>query len=235
MSYLTLVQDFCTLQGLPSPAGVVGNTSAQVRQLATLVKETLEDLQDFSFQQVTARVTWTAVAGDDQGTLESLFGTAWAKVLQDTLWNTTHMQQFYGPLAPQDWNALQTHPTAGISYYFTVLGGSLLVYPELAGGETLSAMVTSKALVEASSGGTLREYPTADDDTFRIPEAVVRRWLKYRWKQTKGEAWAAAYDEALSAVAAELVTPGQPTISLSQTVRAPAPGVLIPAGSWNVS
>ena len=234
MSYLTLVQDFCVKRGLPSPPGVKGNTNASVQQLAMLVKETLEDLSGFDFQILCTSRSWTAVAGSDQGALDTLFGAGFSRIANETLWNQTHMMRFVGPLSPEEWSALQVMPAAGVAYYYTILGNKLLAWPDLAGTETLRAIAASDLLVASADGTTLRSAPVEDNDVFRIPETVVRRWLEYKWEQTKGESWAASYEAAQALVAEQLVATGGATLSLGPVQRAPQPGVLIPAGSWNV-
>ena len=197
MTYRTLVQDFCTLRNLPVPAGVVGNTNASVRQLALLVQESLEELTAFDFQILSLRKSWTAVAGSDQGTIGTLFGPGYNRLAQNTLWNQTHMMKFIGPLSPEDWNALSVMPAAGVAYYYTVLGDKLLAWPDLAGTETLTAIATSDLLVSSNDGSVLRALPIEDDDLFRIPESVIRRWLNFKWRQAKGESWTAAYEDAV--------------------------------------
>jgi hypothetical protein len=234
MSYLTLVQDFCVKRTLPSPSGVVGNTNLGVQQIAMLVREALEDLVKFDFQVLSARTTWTAVAGSDQGAVATLLGPGFDRIASNTLWNQTHMMQFIGPLSPQDWSALQVMPAAGVSYYYTVLGGNLFAWPELAGTETLAAIKTSGYLMTSADGLTYKEVPTADDDLFRIPEGIVRKWLQFKWEQTKGESWLASYEDAMRMVGDHVVATGLPTLQLDRRQAAPRPGVLIPAGSWNV-
>jgi hypothetical protein len=234
MSYLTLVQDFCVKRTLPSPSGVVGNTNASVQQLAMLVKESLEELSRYAFQVLSVRKQWTAVAGSDQGAVETLFGPGFNRIKQDTLWNQTHMMPFTGPLGGPDWAQLQVVPAAGVAYYYTVMGGKLLVWPELAGGETLSGIGYTSYLVSSADGVTFKEVPTVDSDIFRIPEAVVRRWLQFKWEQTKGQSWAAAFEAAQQELSEHLVATGLPSLTMGTRQAVPRPGILIPAGSWNV-
>jgi hypothetical protein len=78
---------------------------------------------------------------------------------------------------------------------------------------------------------------TADDDTFMLPEFIVRKWMIYRWKLIKGlpyqEDRQKAYDLLNNYIATDKV---KIRINVSQPIPAGIkPGVFVPSGNWPTS
>jgi len=232
---LTLVQDLTEKMGLPRPGALVGSQEKSVRQLRALLQDLISDLSKYGWSEQTLRFTWTAAAGQDQGLLTTIFGQGFDGLIQDSMWNETRHMRIYGPVANTVWQALQTLPNAGPEFQCWFSGGRLYVSPELAITDTLSAVYTTKYTVVAVDGVTVKERITADDDSLLFPDSVVSKGLEYKWRKQKGEAgWEDDYNAFIGAVAGELVKNGAPTLSMSSRNSGARPGIVIPAGSWNV-
>jgi len=228
------VQDFCAKQNLPSPSALVGSTEKSVAQFRGLLLDLSRELLEFRWEQQKIRKTWTSVAGQDQGALEDIFGAGYLSLVPGSGWNNTRRMRIYGPLADQIWAALQVLPNAGPEFQCWVSGGHLYVSPAFVAGETLSFIYQTKYGVQASDG-TAKERITADDDVLLFPDNVVFRGLEYKWKKQKGEAgWEDDYNVFIGLVAKNLVKDGAPTLTMSPNRRGPQPGIVIPAGNWNV-
>mgnify|MGYP000340656027 CR=1 FL=1 len=232
---LSLVQSFTDKLGIPTPSAVVGVTEKSVRQIRALLQECVRDLTEYQWPQQTLRVTWTSLATADQGALTTIFGSGFKTLVADTLWNETRHMRIYGPVTPAVWQALQTLPNAGPEYQYWVSNGHLFVSPTLAAGETLAGMyVTSEGILDID-GTTTKAAFTADDDSLLFPDNVVLRCLEYKWKKQKGEAgWEDDYNSYIGLLAKSLTSQTAPTLKLDSTQPSMRPGIIIPAGSWNV-
>lgn len=230
---LTLVQDFTEKFGLPTPSALVGSTEKSVRQLRSLMRENVADLSEFKWQQQTVRGTWTTVAGNDQGVLETLF-PGYRRLIPGSLWNETRRMRIYGPLSDQIWAALKILPNAGPEFQCYVADNHLLVSPPFVNGETAVGTYQTKYGV-LSNASVPKERITADDDTLVFPDNVVIRGLEWRWKKVKGEAgWEDDFNTYQSLIAGNIVKDSATTLGLATNNRGPRPGIVVPAGSWNV-
>lgn len=233
---LTIVQDLCDKLGLPRPSAMVGSQEKSIRQLRALLQETVQDLGEYSWEGQTLRKTWTSLAAQNQGKLTTIFGAGYDSLVPETMWNETRHMRVYGPVTNAVWQALQTLPNAGPEYQSWVSGGELYISPTLPAGETLSAVYTTKYVVLDVDGVTTKARIEADDDSFLFPDNVVSRGLEFRWRKQKGEAgWEDDYNAYITLVARSLGKNLKPKLSLDGAFPVVAkPGIVIPAGSWNV-
>lgn len=232
---LTLVQDFTEKMGLPRPAALVGSQEKGVRQMSALLRELISDLGEYRWADQTRRITWTALAAQDQGLLTTIFGAGFDGLIQDSMWNQTRRMRIYGPVPNTVWQALQTLPNAGPEFQSWIAENHLYVTPTLAASDTLSALYLTKYTVVAVDGITTKERVTADDDSLLFPDNVVTRGLEWKWRKQKGEAgWEDDYNAYIGLIARAMTKDGAPTLSMSRNNKGARPGVVIPAGSWNV-
>lgn len=233
---LTIVQDFCEKLGLPRPSALVGSQEKSIRQFRALLQEAASDLAEYPWESQRLRFTWLSLAGQDQGPLTTIFGAGFDSLVPNSLWNDTRHMPIYGPVPASVWQTFQTLPNAGPEFQCWFSQGRLLVSPELIAGESLSAVYTTKHGVLAVDGLTTKERITADDDSLLFPANVVTRALEYKWRKQKGEAgWEDDYNSYIALVSRALTKIGAPKLSLDgASPLAARPGVVIPAGSWNV-
>lgn len=234
-SVLTLVQDFCTLKGLPTPSGLVGNTETTAAQLLAICQEIVEDLTVNRWEKQVKRVTFAAVATEVQGTVESLFGTGYLYLLPNTFWNVTLQTPVSGPFSDQEWQRLKTFSAAGSTDNFKIMGGNLHMFPVPTAGHTLSAMVATSLGLTDTTGATAKERFTVDSDIPLFPSNVFKAELEWRWLKRKDEAWAAAYERARGLVATLINKDNHlPRVYLDSPEATARPGIVIPPGSWSV-
>ena len=233
---LTIVQDFTEKLGLPRPSAVVGVQEKSVRQFRALLQEAVSDLGEYFWESQKLRKTWLSVAGQDQGTLVSIFGDGYDALVPETMWNDDRHMRVFGPVTSPVWQAFQTLPNAGPEFQCWISGGHLYISPALEAGENMSAIYQSKYGVLAVDGTTTKERITADDDSLLFPTNVVLRALEWKWRKQKGESgWEDDYNAYITLVSRSLVKSGMPTLSLDGARSLTAkPGITIPAGSWNV-
>lgn len=232
---LTLVQNFTDKMNLPTPTALVGSQEKSIRQYRALLRELVADLAEYRWSQQRLRLTWPSVLGQDQGLLTSIFGAGYYGLEKDTMWNESRRMRIYGPLPDQIWQALQVLPNAGPEFQFWISGGHLYVSPAQVVGETLSVVYTTTFCVQPAGGGAAKQEITVDSDTLLFPDNVVQHGLEYKWRKQKGDAnWQDVYNDFMSLLARNIVKEGAAVLSLAESKRLPQPGIVIPAGSWNV-
>ena len=232
---LQLVQDFTEKMGLPTPAALVGVQEKSVRQIRALLREVIEQCAEFRWQQQTLRMTFLSVAGQDQGSMTTIFGPGYHGIVQNSIWNQTRKMRVYGPVSPQIWQALQTLPNAGPQFQCWISNDHLYVSPAFVANETIAVMYETKLCVLAVNGTTTKERITSDDDSILFPDSVIRKGLEAAWRQQKGEiGWEDIRNTFIGLLAKNLVRDGAPVLSMSPGKRGAQPGIVIPAGSWNL-
>lgn len=232
-TYLQLIQDHCAKWNQPTPSGIVGSAEATIRQYQALAVEILEDLEQYNWQQQRVRITWTAVIGENQGALADLF-PGYRGMVEKSLWDMTLRRPIYGPCSEIRWQTLHGIQVGGSLYEYAIFTDDLLIFPEMGSEDSLSAMYTSKYMVNSASGGLI-ERPTSDSDTFVFPDNVFKSQLEWRWLKQKEQAWTAAKirsDDITSRALAK--DSSSPMLNLSEGEVSLIPGIWVPAGSWNV-
>lgn len=237
MSLLTIVQNFCRRTGIAVPTYVVGTTNPQVTQIHALLNEVLEDLCDrWTWQALTREAVFTTVAGEDQGPITALAPSGFLRVSQDTIFNRTLRLPLYGPLMPQQWQALKALPTTGPFYKYRIRGGRLLFNPPAAEGHECAFEYASSFAVVSSNGNTYRATFEVDGDTCLLDERLVQAGLRWKWKAEKGFDYAEEfrrYEEMANNAAGRDAT--KPKLDMGGGNGDFRPGIWVPSGNWNIS
>lgn len=232
---LTLIQDFAEKMNLPTPTALVASTDKTNRQYKSILRELIADLCEYQWQQQTLRLEWLSTAGQDQGTLESIFGAGYYSLIPDCTWNDDRKMRVYGPVSNPVWQALQTLPNAGPEFQCWISGNHLYVSPELNAIENMSSIYKTQYGVLAVDGTTTKPRVTVDSDSLLFPDNVVMRGFEYKWRKQKGvPGWEDDYNDYIALVSRNIVKDGAVTLQLDVTHNGPRPGIVIPAGSWNV-
>jgi hypothetical protein len=232
MSLLTIVQDACDLCGIARPTVVFGASDTQARQLLGLAKVEGKSLaQRHRWQALTTEATFTTLAAEEQGALESIApGFSWW--IDQSLWNRTTQLAVGGPISPQDWQMQKAQSYSGPYYNFRHKAGKLFMYPAPTAGETLAFEYGSRFWCK-SSGGTGQETWLADSDTGILSEHLMTLGLRWRYLQMQGldygEAFRAYEMEVNNAIGRD---GAHRVLSMDEERLSPRGGVMAPAGGW---
>lgn len=232
-SLLNLCRDHCDKFGLPTPSAIIGSTDKTFLQLKALAHEVVEDMVVYPWQEQVRRVTWTSIAAENQGAISSLFGAGYFKLIPATMWNNSLNRPIFGPTGDESWQILKSFTTGPIHQY-KIMGGDLYILPIQTVGHTLSAMVATNYGIE-DSGGAAKARFTADTDVPLFPDNVFKADLEWRWLKQKGEAWATSYERAQGLIASLVNKDAHlPVFWLDKPRHNLVPGIIVPAGDWNV-
>jgi hypothetical protein len=242
-SLLTLVGDFFERQDLVRPTAVVNSTDQTVKQVRRILQEGIRELQerdDWKMLQVLSGVLSHAngtgyLAYDLEATLPDY---KW--MIPDTIWETTTRIPIAGPLNEADRSQMLTMAVTPAQYSFWfgpgTMGNAIYIYPYSATMRFQFQYQSQYAIV--SSLLVPKEAWTADTDLCLFPTRLLEADLNWRWNKSKGLPYAEEL-RAFETMVANLTANQQPTKGVDMGGGGPynrfvGPGLLIPAGSWNV-
>ncbi len=240
---LQIVQNVAERLGQGRPTVIMGSTDPKVRQFKGLLEQGLDDLVTRgAWQELTTEYTWTTLANENQGNIHTGLGSApvatvglWM-ILPLTLWDRTNIFPLYGPMSPQNWQAMKAWVVNGPHYQFRIRGNSFLVNPAPTAGLTWAFEYLSKYAIGDTSAGTYTDRFTADDDTVRLPQQVAEMDLQWRWLKAKGLGYAEDFASAERLISQYLGTSGmKPVVRLdNRPVDEARPAIFVPQGNWNL-
>lgn len=233
MTLLSLLQDVSDELGIPRPGSVMDNADVTVRQLLALANREGKSLvQRYPWQECVKEATFTTVAAELQGTLESI-ATGFNWDLYDTIWNRTQQLPVGGALLPSEWQFLKASIVTSPYSQFRIRNKSLYMYPTPTAGETVAFEYVSRFWCE-SSGGSAQERWAADSDVGILPEDLMHIGIVWRWKKAKELDYSEEFRDYEMQVANRMSrSDGARKIDLTSCCEF-KPGIMIPQGSWNL-
>lgn len=191
MSLLTIVQNVSKRLGVPAPSQVVTSSDARVLELWTMANDVGTELERrYQWQELTRQATFTSTGSIDMGSLTGSIATEFGYFVDQTFWDRDLKQPIIGPVTLQEWQSDLSFAVVGPPYKHIVINGRLNVGPTaIDAGHTMVFNYVTANWAESSTG-TGKSSMTADDDVGRIPENLIELSLLWRWKQSKGLAYA---------------------------------------------
>lgn len=225
----------CRRIGITAPSTVSGSSDPQIIQLMSLGNEEGQDLSArYPWQALQNESTFVTVALEAQGAITTLAGTDFRYILNDIMWNRSLLRPVFGPLTPQDWQALKARNVTGPYAQFRIRGNSVKFIPVPAAGNTVAFEWISKNWVTLAASGTSATW-AADADTGLIDEEIMAQGILWRWKAAKGLSYEEDYNKYERLVADQMVRDGgKPRLNLGGGMDSFPAGVLVPIGSWNL-
>lgn len=221
MTLLSLIRDVCDDTGIARPSTVIGSTDLTARRLLRLANKGGELLAQ--------RAPWTLLQREHTFSLVS--GTAayalpsdYDRLIDDTLWDRTQYWALRGPLSASEWQVVKSGVAAsGPRLRWRIKGSSATRFylDPTPGADNNGDTVVIEYLSTSwcqSSGGTGQSAWAADTDTGVLPESLLALDLTWRWKESKGDAYAEAKLEFETACDRRIAQDGgAPTLCLAQT------------------
>lgn len=236
MSLLTMLQSVAVRIGLNRPTAIVSSAEDEVIQLLEISNEEGKELSArYPWQNIKQESTFTTVATESQGTLDTICGSDFNFILNETFWNRSQRRPIFGPVSDQKWQQLKAQAIVGPWIQHRIRGNEILFIPVPAAGETCAFEWISKNWCSSSDGSTTSSQWTADTDIGKIDERVMSLGVIWRWKQIKGFEYAedfAKYERAVMDYMAR--DGGKPRLNLGDSQYDVFPGVIVPSGNWAV-
>lgn len=233
MTCLTIVQSVCRRMGLTVPTTVFGGNDSTHRQIAELASEAGKDMaRRYQWQALNKEVSFTTLATENQGAL-SVIADGMDYIINDTIWNRSLRRPVFGPKVPQTWQQQKAFAINGPWSSFRIQEGSLMMYPVPETGQTCYFEYITKNWVVSDSGAA--EF-TKDTDTSLLDEEALKLDTLWRFKSQKGLEYAEDFNKAERMIQdLKGRDASKDWLNLSNTKYDIFPGVIVPAGSWNVN
>jgi len=236
---LQIVQRAFRRRGLPQPTFVNGNTDASVRMAQGLLEELCDDLVTRKFwEKVAKQASFTSVAQEDQGAIETLTDSGFIAIRTDTFWDRTQILPVQGGESAESWQAMHAVNLQGPLPKFRLMGGRLLLFPAPAAGHTFSFEYSSSLFIQSDDGAgntVYLRYFDKDTDTCLVDESLPTAWLRWAWNREKGLDYAeefARYENLINTFGA--VESAPKPVNLASEIRPMRPGIIVPEGNWNI-
>jgi hypothetical protein len=213
----------------------MGSTDSQITQLLALLEEEVNSLATrHDWQGLEHEAVHTTINAEDQGAIETL-DLGFRFLRNNTIWDYTDRLPVLGPLSGKQWQAIKAILANGPRYYFRFRGNHLIVNPIPAAGHVWKFEYQSKYAILAADGVTLKEFFTADTDTFILPDDLHLLGLRWRWMREKG----LDYGELFNAYEYQVKDAmgrdgGAPVLSMDGDRKETRPGIFVPNGNWTV-
>jgi hypothetical protein len=184
MSLLQIVKDACDELSLPRPSVVANSTDPQVRQLFRLANVEGRNLSKrHNWQVLTSEHTFTTTATAVQLTASAL-PTDFNWIIPETMWNRSSRRRVYGPIDNQEWQEIQGSSIQSINPAFRIRSNTIHITPAPTTGQTVAYEYVSKNWCQ-SSVGTAQSVWTADSDTGKLDENIMKLGIIWRFKAVK--------------------------------------------------
>jgi hypothetical protein len=184
---LASIQTVCRKLGLSVPAAVIGSTDDNIIQLYEIANEEGQEYVDgYQWQTLTAEVSFSAVATESQGSINTIVAGDLGWIINDTIWNRTTNRPLFGPLSAQQWQQLKARAAAGPFSQYQIRGNELLFYPAPGAGDQCYFEWVSRDFAQKADNTVTYCRWNADTDQFLLDSRIFELGVMWRWKQLKG-------------------------------------------------
>lgn len=169
----------------PIASAVVGSSDPTVLQLLEMLQSEGDDLVSrHEWAPLIALHSFAASGVDPQS---ATLPSDWSRLLVDaSYWRSgSKLTPLSGPAPSDIWHRLLSMPGVRFPGYWRMYGGAVQIIG-VPSGETVTGEYISNKWILASDGTTTKQFFSADDDTPKLPERLLRLGLIWRWKQSKG-------------------------------------------------
>ena len=192
LTLLQIVKAEAKRLALPVPIAAFSSTDPTWQQAVEIMQDLLEEIRD--------ETDWSILITPKQSTITLLNYTPitlpadYNQMVEGSkIFRTQIVSPLVGPITPAQWQQLVVYGVGFIPGAYRFFGGKLNIYG-LSPGEVINWEYLSDYTILDTDGTTTKKYWTADTDTVRLPEELVKLGFQWKWKRAKGF----SYDEEKS-------------------------------------
>jgi len=187
MTLLTICQDAANEIGVPAPSSVIGSAdTTAIQLLAATNREGKNLVTGYDWEILVKEENHTAIAAESQGAMTTI-AADFERFSNNTMWNRTTDRKFYGPLNNSEWQTLKGSVQSGITNYFRIRGGLLLISPVPTVGNSIVFEYISKFWIDSTGNGLANtDTFTADSNTTTLDEDLITMGVIWRFLKQKG-------------------------------------------------
>jgi len=217
------------------PTAAAASADPKILQAVEYVNEAGQELcARHSWQVMTREATFLSVAAEVQGTIQSIAGTDFNFIINETMWNRTQRRPLFGPKSSAEWQNLKAQFSSGPWASYRLRGNQLLFFPIPTAGQSVYFEWCSKFWV-TSSGGTPQIGIQADTDVALLDERLIALDGLWRFKRANKLSYDEDYDKAQAAIDDAISRDGsKPRLNLAGPPNELQPVVVVPIGNWGL-
>jgi hypothetical protein len=231
---LSIVKAVAVKVGITVPTVAFSSIDQNIQQIIAFANEAGQELAHrYSWQALTKEATFTTVATESQGVIQTLTGPDFVSILNETMWDRETRRPVFGPKLPPEWQQLKAQLLTGPWSQYRIRGNNVLFIPVPQAGDAIFFEWMSNFWVGTTAGIGIQNAFQADTDVSLLSERVITLDTTWRYKQTKRLAYDEDFDKAEAAIADFIARDGsKPRLNLAGASGDILPGIFIPAGSW---
>ena len=187
MTLLTICQEAAKIIGITAPDAVTASTDTSVIQLEAAVnQEGRAQVRKYKWEVLIKEGSHTTLAAESQGAMTSI-ASDFGRFSNNTLWNRTTDRKYYGPITGSEWQEIKAVVSGGITNYFRIRTGNLLMNPTPTAGQSVNFEYVSKNWVDTSGGSTANaDKFSGDSQTTVLEEELIVLGVVWRFLKLKG-------------------------------------------------
>lgn len=235
MTCLSIVNDVLSRLSQTTTNDAVGSQIQEVKTVLALCNEEGQDLAArYPWTALQTEETFTTVATEDQG-LVATIAPGLDYIVNDTIWNRSLRRPVFGPRNQQSWQQQKAFAINGPWSSYRIMGGHLKMYPVPTAGQDCYFEHISKNWCENAAGDTTYSSWNANDDVSLLDEQLITLGTIWRWKKLKGFEYAEDFNTYERRVTNSMGRDGgKDWLNTCNTKYDLQPGIVVPAGSWNL-
>lgn len=186
MTILSVCQRLSTKIGIARPTVIYASTDRDMYALQEVIADavlTIKEAHDWQLLRSIHTLTGdaSAVGFDLPSDYDRMLRTA-------SLWSSRYQWAMEHILDTDRWLELLTLPYTQTTGSWTIYGGQIQILDTMATGDTAKFFYI-KNLPVLSAASVAKATFTADDDSFRLNEELLRLAIIYKWKQAKQQGY----------------------------------------------
>jgi hypothetical protein len=202
VSLLTIVQTVAPRFGIAPPSIAASSGDQNILQLVAFINEDGQELAArHNWQVLTTESTFATLAAEIQGSMLTLAGADFSRVVNNTMWNRTQRWPVMGPKSPAEWQELKASMTTGPWQQYRIRGNSLLFLPTPSAGSSIYFEWITKNWATNAAGSISSTVLAADTDVSRLDERIHALGAIWRFKAAKKLEYSEDFDKYELAVA----------------------------------
>lgn len=182
MTILSVVKDVCLSIGLEQPSALFSNTDREYQELASLSNEMARRImQSYDWQALKIIATFM---GD--GTVDSFdMPTDYDRMVEgNAIWSSRWVWSLGHVSDVNTWLDMVVTNFVPVNGNWIVYGEQFHFLPAMSDGETVKFFYVSKRYAR-DKDGIIKDAFSADDDTFRLSEYLLKLAIIWRWRAMK--------------------------------------------------
>lgn len=187
MPIIDVAKDVAKRVGIDVPAQLAASTDRTMVEMLSVANEMATSIVDaYDWQALSLVYT---INGDGLTESHALPADYRRMLKKAQVWSSS-LETALTPVHDLNrWLELDIQAFDFVVNAWTIYGGQIHIKPALPIGVTAKFFYQSNLIIAPSSGANKAEF-TADTDTFRVSERLLKLGMIWRWKQSKGQPYA---------------------------------------------